>query len=325
MSQPDAHSPFQDGFAALWHEPALLAAELTWRWCFGLTAWGLTIVSTALFLDSLKISFSDELLLGTLQPGVVDGVIRHVFRGSLSRFLWEQAFLILGLLLLWSFAATAGRAATLRRLVAMFATDEEPQVMRWEFAAVFGLNLLRAMWSLIALAAMLVSLAAGVIMANNHRALRAACFLAFGVGLSWAFGALLIWFFGLAPLFCIRNGVAAPEALAQSVDFFSRQAGRLFGLGMGFMTLRIVWAATMFLVVLAPLKLVHHIAVGWIAAMMATMMLVYFAGADLLYLARLGSYVALAEDDSHPVAPPQEVHPDEPATPPDFAPIVEPA
>ncbi len=325
MSQPDAHSPFQDGFAALWHEPALLAAELTWRWCFGLAAWGLAIISAALFLDSLKISFSDELLLGTLQPELVDGVIRRIFRGSLNRFLWEQAILILGMLLLWSFAATAGRAATLRRLVAMFAADEEPQVMRWEFAAIFLLNLLRAMWSLIALAAVLVSLAAGVIMANNHRALRAACFLAFGVGLAWAFGTLLNWFFGLAPLFCIRNGVAAPEALAQSVDFSSRQAGRLLGLGMGFIALRMVWAGTMFLIVLAPLKLVHHIGLGWIAAMMAAMMLVYFAGADLLYLARLGAYTALAEDDSHPVAPPEEVQPEEPFAPTDLAPVVEPA
>ncbi len=325
MSQPNAHSPFQDGFAALWHEPALLAAELTWRWCFGLAAWGLAIVSAALFLDSLKISFSDELLLGTLRPALLDGAVRRIFRGSLDRFLWEQAILILGMLLLWSFAATAGRAATLRRLVAMFAVSEEPQEMSWKFEPIFLLNLLRVMWSLIALAAMLVSLAAGLIMANNQRALRAAFFLSFGVGLSWAFGAVLNWFFGLAPLFCIRNGVEAPEALAQSVDFSSRQAGRLFGLGIGFIAVRIVWAGTMFLAVLAPLKLVHHIAPAWIVAMMATVMLVYFAGADLLYLARLGAYTALAEDDSHPVAAPEEVRPDEPIVPPDIAPIVEPA
>ena len=39
----------QDGFAALRHEPALLAAELTWRWCFGLSAWGLGIISDRAF------------------------------------------------------------------------------------------------------------------------------------------------------------------------------------------------------------------------------------------------------------------------------------
>ena len=46
MSQgSNSPSPFRDGFAALRHEPALMAVELTWRWCFGLSAWGLGTVS----------------------------------------------------------------------------------------------------------------------------------------------------------------------------------------------------------------------------------------------------------------------------------------
>ena len=325
MAQSSAHSPFQDGFAALWHEPTLFAAELTWRWCFGLAAWGLAIVSAALFLDSLRISRGDEFLLGTLRPQLLREAVRHILGGSLDRFLWEQAVLIFGLMLLWPFAATAGRAATLRRLVAMFSADEESQAMRWEFESIFVLNLLRAMWLLIALTAMFLSLAAGTIMANNHQALRAAFFLAFGIGVAWALGVVLNWFFGLAPLFCIRNGVGAGEALAQSVDFSSRQAGRLFGLGIGFMSLRAAWAGTMFLAVLAPLRLAHHVARGWIVVIMALVALVYFAGADLLYLARLGSYVALAEDDSHPAEAPKEVRPDEPLLPPEVAPVIEPA
>jgi len=109
MQRP-AHSPFRDGVAALWHEPLLLAAELAWRWCFGLAAWGLAISSLALFLDSLKISASDEILFGTLQPYLLVGVVRHIFRGSLSRFLGEQTALVLGLTLLWAFAATTVRA-----------------------------------------------------------------------------------------------------------------------------------------------------------------------------------------------------------------------
>ena len=325
MSQRPAHSPFQDGFAALWHEPALLAAELTWRWCFGLSAWILAIVSAALFLDSIKISPRDELLLGTLQPQLLQGAVRHIFRGTLTRFVLEQAILLLGLMLLWALAATAGRAATLRRLVAMFSIDEEPEVMRWEFEPIFVLNLLRVMWSVIALSAMLISLVAGVIMANNKHVFLAGCFLAFGIGLAWVFGVMLNWYFGLAPLFCIRNRVGAPDALAQSVNFSSRQIGRLFGLGIGFLALRVVWAGTMFFAVLAPLQLIHHIARGWIGLIMAIVALIYFAGADLLYLARLGAYVSLAEDDSHPAETPEQTIPAEPLSPPDIAPVVEPA
>ncbi len=323
MSHTPAHSPFQDGFAALWHEPALLAAELTWRWCFGLSAWTLAIISAALFLDSLKISPRDEVLLGTLQPQLLEGAARHIFRGSLTRFVLEQAVLLLGLMLLWALAATAGRAATLRRLVTMFGADDEPEVLRWEFKSIFVLNLLRAMWSVIALAAILFSLVAGLVMANNQRAFRAALFLAFGAGLAWAFGSLLNWFFGLAPLFCIRDRAGAAEALAQSADFSSRHSGRLFGLGLGFLALRIVWAGTMFLALLAPLRLTqHHIARGWVGLMMLIVALIYVAGADLLYLARLGAYVALAEDDSHPDAEPEEMPPaDYPLPSPEVSPL----
>src|SRR5271165_6537637 len=320
-------SPFRDGFAALWHEPALLAAELTWRWCFGLSAWILAVASAARFLDSIKVSPRDEWLLGTLQPQLLQGAVRHIFHGTLTRFVLEQAVLLLSLMLLWALAATAGRAATLHRLVAMFSddTEAEPEVMSWEFEPIFLLNLLRVMWSVIALSAMLISLVAGVIVANRQRAFMAMFFLTFGIGLAWVFGVMLNWYFGLAPLFCIRNCAEAAEALAQSVDFSSRQAGRLLGLGIGFLALRLVWAGTMFFAVLAPLQLMHHIARGWIALIMAMVALIYFAGADLLYLARLGAYVSLAEDDSHPAETPEPTIPAEPSPPPNVAPVAEPA
>ncbi len=125
-------SPFRDGFAALRHEPALFAAELTWRWCFGLSAWGVGIVSIALFLDSVTVAPADGFLLRTLQPQLEENALRHIFRGSLSRFVLEQTILLLGVMVLWSLAATAGRAATLRRLVAMFSPDDEPQSMEWQ-------------------------------------------------------------------------------------------------------------------------------------------------------------------------------------------------
>jgi len=306
MSHP-VHSPFRDGFAALWHEPLLPAGELTWRWCFGLAAWGLAIISVALFLDSLKISSGDRFLLGTLQPYLLVGAVRHIFRGSLNRFLAEQTVLLLGLTLLWAFAASGGRAATLRRLVAMFSADEEPQTVSWNFEPIFLLSWLRAMWTLIALSAAVVSLVGSIVMAHRQRAALAALLFAFGIGLSWLFGIVLNWFLGLAPLFSIRNGTGAADALAESVDFSSRQAGPLLGLGFAFGLLRLVWAGTMFLAFFAPLRLAHHIARGWIALLMAVVVLIYFAGADLLYLARLGAYVALAEDDAHPAEPEQKI------------------
>jgi uncharacterized membrane protein YgcG len=324
-------SPFKDGFAALWHEPALLAAELAWRWCFGFAAWALVIISGGLFLDSLKLSRADEFLLGTLQPQLLSGAFQHIFRGSLTRFVLEQSVLLLGVTLLWCFAATAGRAATLRRLVAMFSADDEPSQMTWQFSSIFVLHLLRAAWSLIALSVAIAGLIIGGAMAAKDRAGMAALWLVFGTGLALWFGAALNWFFGVAPLFCIRNSAPAMDALAQSVDFVSRRGGRLSLLGLGFLPLRLVWLGTMTLAMFAPLNLARHLAAGWVLLIMAAIALLYFAGADLLQLARLAAYVSLAEDDAHPVpalpagSPFDPVLAPEPDPPAEVAPTVDPA
>ena len=331
MSQPSSHSsPFQDGFAALWHEPALLAAEIAWRWCFGFSACALAIISDAWFLDSLKVSRVDEFLLGTFQPQLLSGAFQHILRGSLTRFVLEQSVVLLGVTLLWCFAATAGRAATLRRLVAMFSTDDEPREMTWQFAPIFVLHLLRAAWSLIAVSVAIACLIIGSAMVGSGRAGLPVLILALGIGLACWFGATLNWFLGVAPLFCIRSGAPAIDALAQSVDFVSRRGGRLFLLGLGFLPLRLVWLGTMMLAMFAPLSLARHLAAGWVLLIMAAIALIYFAGADLLHLARLGAYASLAEDDAHPVPAPEASNPPdlalapEPALPPEIAPAVDP-
>ena len=316
MAAPSS-TPFRDGFAAVWHEPVLLPAELVWRWCFGFAAIGLGIVAAALFLDSLKVSRLDQFLLSTMQPRLLWNALQHIVRGSLSRFVLEQTVLLIGVTLLWAFASAAGRAATLRRLVAMFRAGEEPPAEKWHFGAIFVLQLLRAIWSLVAVTIALGSFLFGVVMMQNGHALRAALALSFGVGLALLAGMLLNWFFGLAALFCVRNGLAGIEALEQAVAFASRLGGRLWLLWAGFFLLRLLWAGTMCLAFFSPLNWREQIGAHGILLVMAGVALVYFAGDDWLHLSRLAAYVSLAEDDSHPLASVEN------APPPQAAPVVE--
>ncbi len=210
-------SPFRDGFAAVWHDPVLLVAELTWRWCFGFSAWALFVISGAWFLDSLRVSPVDELLLGTLQPQLLSGAIHHIFHGSLTRFVLEQSVLLLGLTFLWCFAAALGRAATLRRLVAMFGADDELISMTWQFASIFVLNLMRAAWSLIAISVAIACLLIGGIMAAQDRAGWAALFLVFGIGLPCWFGRRIE--------LVLRTGTAVLHSQRRSGDGCSRAVG----------------------------------------------------------------------------------------------------
>jgi hypothetical protein len=305
MSRASAPTPFRDGFAALKHEPALLAAELAWRWCFGFSALALGVVSVGLYLDSLKVSKADEVLLGTVQLQLLTEALRHIFRGSLSRFLLEQAVLIFGLTLLWSFASAVGRAATLRRLIAMFNTGDEPESTEWHFRSIFLLQLLRAMWTQIALAVGIMLFFYGSVMAGRERPFAAALSISFGVGFAALVGFYLNWYLGLAPLFCIRNGASARDAVDQALSFSTEHGGRLFLMGIGFFLLRLVWAGTMWLLWLAPLSLAGTINQHWIVLLMAMIALLYFAGADLLNLARWGSYVSLSYEDSRPLPLPE--------------------
>jgi hypothetical protein len=211
----------------------------------------------------------------------------------------EQGLLVIGLTLLWSFASAAGRAATLRRLVEMFSTDDEPQPMQWHLGSIFLLHLLRAMWTQIALVVIVILGVYGVLMVRE-RPISAALALSVGVAFACFIGFSLNWYLGVAPLFCIRNGVNAREAVDQAMEFSGLHSGRLFVLGLGFSALRLIWAGTMWLAFIAPLNLANKIDGRWIALVMGVAALIYFAGTGYLGLARWGAYVSLTEDDAHP-------------------------
>ena len=327
MQPGSGSSPFQEGFAVLRDEPLLLPAELMWRWCFALAAWLLALGATALFLDSLNVSALDRFLLGTAQPILARTALNHILRGALLRVAWIKFNSLAGLIVMWSFAAALGRAASLRRLVALLGDTDRDEASAWQFRPMFQLHLLRALWMWIAIACLVSAILLGAAMQAQHPA-RAAFFYTFGVALSIVFGVILNWIFGLAPLFCIRNQTSARDAMSLTLDFCSRQSGRLFGLSLAFLALRFVWAGSMFFLVLAPTNLGKNIAIGWVLLMMFGLLLIYLAGADALYLARLGAYVALAEIDAQPQPEPlltSAPRPWTPYVPPSDTPNIQPA
>ncbi len=293
-----SRSPFQEGFAVLREEPLLLAGELTWRWCFGLAAWMLGLAATALFLDSLKVSSADWFLFSTLQPTLAATALSHILQGTLLRVVWMKFIVIAGLTLLWCFAAAVGRAASLRNLIAVSGGDDRDEYAGWQFRPMLVLHCVRALWTWAAIGCLAGSILLGTAVLQQHRPARAALFYVFGIVLSVVFGVVLNWFFGLVPLFCIRDQANARDSVWLTLDFCARQGGRLFGLSVGFLALRLVWAGSMFLLVLSPTSLAKHIAVGWVLLLMYLLAMIYFAGADALYLARLGAYAALAEIDA---------------------------
>ena len=328
MQPESASSPFQDGFAALRSEPLLLPAELMWRWCFALAAWVLVLAATALFLDSLKVSALERFLLGTAHPLLARSALNRILHGVLLRAVWIKFIVLAGLTVLWSLAAAVGRAASLRRLVALLGGTDRNETAGWQFRPMFELHLLRALWMWISIACWVASFLLGTAMLQQQHAARAAFFYVFGVALSIVFGVILNWIFGLMPLFCIRNRTDGREAMSLTLEFCWRQGRRVLGLSLAFLALRLVWAGSMFFLLLAPTSFYKQIAIGWVLLMMCALLLIYFAGADALYIARLGAYVALAEIDALPQPEPLVTSAPQPWTPyvpPSDTPNIQPA
>ena len=120
-------------------------------------------------------------------------------------------FVLAGLTVLWCLAAAAGRAASLRNLVALSGGDDRAEEAGWQFRPMFQLHLLRAIWTWTALGCLVGSIFLGSAMLQQQRPARAAFFYVFGIALSIVFGVVLNWFFGLAPLFCIRDQANARD------------------------------------------------------------------------------------------------------------------
>src|SRR5262249_16366834 len=145
-----------------------------------------------------------------------------------------------------------------------------------------------------------VLLGYGSVMAGDQRPFAAALALSFGVGLAVLVGYSINWYLGLAPLFCLRNGVSARGAVEQAVEFSGEHGGRLCRIGMTFFILRLAWLAALSFVFLSPLNLMGKLNGRWIAVLMGMVAVVYFAGADALRLARSAAYVSVLEDSSNP-------------------------
>jgi hypothetical protein len=114
-------SPTLEGFRAAFHRPSLTFAEISWRWTIGATATALYSFLFFEYLDTLPVTSGDLLLLSTRQPILIGQAFGHIFRGSLPRVVMAGLVAAMMLTFLWIFAASVGRAATVRSLIDYFA------------------------------------------------------------------------------------------------------------------------------------------------------------------------------------------------------------
>lgn len=285
------------GFSSTFRRPAVIAAEIAWRWSFGAAAGALVTVAVLRFLASITVTDGDLLALRSRIPQLMADAILHIFEGSGPRLLRLTLIVTPAVLALWILAASAGRAATLRALL-----RDAPAsfTRRHDLWSLVGVNFLRVAVSLLGVLAMVGSAILAGLAASIGDEPSVLLFnvvflgLLFLVSLSWS---TLNWYFSLAPIFVVRDNRGALGAVADAVHLVRRRGGDFTSVSTlyGLIKLFLIGVATV--VSLVPLAFIAEWPWQLTTMLFVVITLAYFAAADLLYVARLASYLAIAEPE----------------------------
>ena len=308
-------SPVHQGFRAAFREPAIVLAEIAWRWSFGLAASALVAGTLFAYLDTIPISKTELLALRSGAPWLMIDAIAHILSGSFPRLVRAVAMVLPAMVILWIAVATLGRAATLKALLGR--EDRVPA------APQLGLNFLRASVTLAWLVGCLGTAIVAGWAASDGRQVRPGIFLLVLVVLGAAITMVrsrLGWFLSLGAIPAVRGGHDTVTAIREAVGLFRRHAAKFAGAGAVFGTIHgalFVFTTVVCLLVLSLARQVPPAATG---LALAAVSLGYFATVDFLYIARLAAYIAIDESDRMP--PPAAVpEPMPPAPQGDLSPI----
>ncbi len=315
-------SPINDGFRRAFREPAIVLAEIAWRWIFGLAV--LTLVAGSLFayLATLPVSKFELLALRGHPRWLIVDAIGHVLYGS-PRLVMAAVIILPAIFVLWVAAATVGRAATLKALL-----RREGRVA---LSPQLGLNFLRASVTLASLIGYLgAAILAGRAAAGPYDVSPGVFLLVFVVlGTAVAIVRSRVnWFLCLGAIPAARDGCDTFTAIGEAAALFRRHPGRFAGAGAVFGTIHGVLFAFCTVVCLLALSLAGRVPPAATLFLLAVITLAYFAAVDFLYVARLAAHVAIGESDRTP--PPVAVVPEslppapEPPPMPDLPPVSEP-
>ena len=301
-----------------------------WRWVFGATATLLFFFGLFEYLDTLPVTSRDILFLRTRNPFLVSQAFAHILRGSLNRAVLSLLLAALLLALVWMFATSLGRIATVEAMLEYFHTrfaasqpeseneaapeTSEGTAAPGRFISLLHLNFLRvaamiATFVGIAGAALLAGLASPPTHPRPGLAFLLLVPVVFAVAL---IGYELNWLLSLAAVFVVRDGDDAVGSIASAVELCQERSGAIFAVS--------TWTGIAHLIAFVGASTVVGFPIGlagilpWRAIVLVVVLvtLTYLAFADWLYTVRLAGYVCIAEMPDALLAPPPAIIPTPP-------------
>jgi hypothetical protein len=285
----DTETPARAGWRLALKNPKLIAVEIAWRWSFGVA--GALLVWWAIMSTSHRVWVSDAdwATLRSLDVRTVPETLARLMIVYWKLLLLVLAALLSALALVWTIAATWGRAVTLKILAG-----------RGNTPAVIGLTALRVLSFAATLLAAVLAVEVAVWISTPASAdepnwVLYLLILVIALPLIMIVWGILNWVLSLAPLFAVHERRGAMAALALTLR--SVRADR-----------KAYWSASGAYGLLRGGALVALIVVGAVLAaisqgaavlvLLCVLLLAYFAFADLLYIARMAAYLQIAEKQS---------------------------
>jgi hypothetical protein len=267
----------------------------------------LLIWAGLVFLKSVEVSRSNQFLLSTLNPELMSYALREIFRNQWGVLARVGLTLGVGLSLLWIVTASLARAATTRVLLEHAASEYgEERETRSNVRAVAAIQVLRVglLWCGFA-AYVLAAIVADKLTRNNNQAHIAAFLLLFLTMILVAAVVLsfLNWILLLAPIYAVRDHVGFFEATLAAWRLSRDRASSLAGLNLAHAGIRLVWFVVMTGLAFAPLGFLRIAPRLLIYGSIVLVSLAYFIVADMLFVARYGGYIDIAERELHPELP----------------------
>lgn len=273
--------------------PALLLAEIAWRWTFKAAALLLILLAACQWLDSLWVSEGTAWALRSGIPPLALKAASELLRSGLPQLALLSAVVAIALAGLWMAMASFSRLAVLNVV-----SKRSPRMR-----PLLGLHFLRAAAALAALIGYVGALLLASDVSVGTDSAHPGLFLLVFAGLSL----LIVLFHGrvrsaleLAALFSHEHDTFG--AIGAALASLRRRGGGFAEVAVVFGLLRLGLGVGAAVVVLAIAGQADQLAPGWLLLLLAPAVLLFLLLADLLSLAHLAAWVAIIEQEPPPAA-----------------------
>ena len=291
-------SPLRYGFRTVWREPMLALAEIAWRWVWGASALLIAWFAARGYLRSLDVSKYDQFRLNSGNPQWMAEAITHIFSGSGPTLLRLTLIITPAALVLWLFAASFGRAATLRTLVGNGSAGVHTNGKSF-VARTFLLHLWRVVIGTLALVGMAASFLLGAVLMGGSDPPQPLVFMAVFFPLATLFTVVrsrINWFLLLANIYAAA-GTGMGAGFGEATRVFKRRSGEFMSVGTVIGVIRLVLMGGVTLLSFALLPAIGNVPGKLLWSVFLLMTLLYFAVSDWLYAVKLAAYTRIVQSD----------------------------